>query len=295
MGMYVGCGDIHVDNQSPKYRLDDYWAAVQWKLTWIVNFTNTAHARLLIAGDLFNSSRASTHVINVIMAILQKANKTPYCVAGQHDLIHHTDIEQTPIWNLKTAGVIRLLDETSKQFTGVSFENDIPTVENEFLIIHKCVTEKEPPFFLEDAVSAQDMMKEYPNYKYIISGDYHPAHYHQYKGRHLINVGTMMRNKKGMDQHVPCVWLIDTDSEDVERYDIPVLPYDEVFDLKAMAYDEKHGIEVDTTKLKKLMESDIDDIQLSDIIWQVADEFERNGHNPNKELIREALSYGQAS
>ncbi len=284
---YIACGDIHAEKNNPQYRIDDYWDTCQSKLTWIVDTANKHNARILIAGDLFNTSRVTPDVTNVVMAILQEAIHTPYVVAGQHDLRFHTSIEKTPIFTLALAGAVRIIQGTYKQFTGAGFEETIPDHENEFLITHTCVTEKEPPFFLPDAVSAKDIMNQYSGYTYIISGDYHPSHHRIYKGRHLINVGAMLRNKKDMKKHVPLVWHIDTKRGAVNPLEIAHKPFEEVFDMDSIAYQEEHGIEIDTTKLKELLKSTSDEIKLKDVVWNLYKNMRRGA--PDKELIKEVL------
>lgn len=287
----LAAGDLHIDNGRPHYRRDDYWGTAQRKLKSIIDIANENDARLKIAGDIFNSSRASTHVINVTMAIFQKAKYLPCVVPGQHDLIHHTNLAQTPLYNLHIAGALKIIDKVHNNVTGVGFEQPIPAEGNEFLLIHKCITEKEPPFFLEDAVSAKTMMDDYPDYKYIISGDYHPAHVHEKDGRWLINTGTMLRNKKDQTKHKPTVWLIDTDENTVTGIEIPHEPFDEVFDIEQIEYDIQHGIEIDTERLQQLMDADGEEIDLETIVYKVAHEFRAKGLNPSKTLIKETLAH----
>jgi len=283
---FVACGDLHARNNKPQYRKDDYWGAFRKKLTWIVDFANKQNARLLIAGDLFDSSRVPMHVTNIVTGILQTAKFTPYVVPGQHDLLYHTDIEDTPLFNLHINNVVEILSGVYDGFTGVGFGQEIPPDANQFLIIHKSVTPAEPPFFLDDAIAAQSMMKEFPQFKYTISGDYHPWHYAEREGRHLINVGALMRNQKTMHKHKPVVWLIDTEADKVEMKEVPHELFEDVFDTEAIAYNEEHGIKIDTSKLQELILEGGEELELDAVVWQVYKETEST---IDKTTIREVL------
>lgn len=283
---FVACGDIHARNNKPQYRKDNYWRAFRKKLLWVVEYANAQNARLLIAGDLFDSSRVPMHVTNIVTAILQNAIHKPYVVPGQHDLLYHTNIEDTPLFNLHMNNVVEILSGVYKDFTGVGFGQEIPPDANEFLIIHKSVTPAEPPFFLDDAVAAQSFMKEYPQFKYIISGDYHPWHYAEREGRSLINVGTLMRNKKDMHKHKPVVWLIDTEADTVEMKEVPHEPFEDVFDIEAIAYNEEHGIKIDTSKIQNMILEGSEALELDAVVWQV---YKETKSTIDKNTVREVL------
>jgi len=284
----LACGDIHAEKNNPQFRIDDYWGTCQNKLIWIVEEANKYNARLLVAGDLFNTSRVTPDVTNVVMAILNEAIHTPYVVTGQHDLRYHTSIEKTPIFTLALAGTVRIIQGVYGKYTGAGFEEYIPTTKNEFLITHKTITEKEPPFFLPDAVSTKDFMKQYAMYKYIISGDYHPPHYTKTRTGHLINVGTMLRNKKDMKNHVPVVWLINTKTNKVITVEVPHEPFDKVFDLEGIAYQEEHGLKIDTTKMKELMQAGSESVELGDIVWNI---YNAADEELDENFIKEVLEY----
>lgn len=272
---FVATGDLHGRKNKPEYRTDEsYLGTFIGKFSWVIQKANSINARLLIAGDIFDSSLCGTDVNNRILALFQTAKHTPYVVAGQHDLLYHTDLAKTPLYNLELAGAIKILQGEYEQFTGVSFEEEIPTEGNDFLIIHKTITPGAPPFFLPDAVAAKAFLRKNMRFKYIISGDYHPSHYTALKGSHLINVGTLMRNKKDMVDHVPTVWIIDTELDTVEPCVVPHKPFEEVFDMEAIAYSKEHGVEINIEKIQKLMDTETTSVLLDDIVWMVYKQFE---------------------
>lgn len=290
---YIATADLHGRKNKPEYRTDeDYLETFLGKLSWIVNMANLQKARILIAGDIYDSSLCGSDVNNRVLSTLLKAKYKPYVVAGQHDLLYHTDLHKTPLYNLELAGAVRIIHGEYGQFTGVGFEEEIPSEANTILIMHKTITPGKPPFFLPDAMAAKTFIRRYKHFKYIVSGDYHPNHYTKLGDTHLINCGTIMRNKRDMVDHIPTVWLIDTLEDVVTPLVVPHKPFEEVFDLEAIAYSKEHGIEINTEKIQKIIGAkEEDSLELSDIVWAVYKQFreEQGNRTPRSSLVQEVL------
>ena len=111
---YVAAADLHIRETAPRFRKDDYLQTGLTKLEWIVNLANKENATLLIAGDLFDTSKASFLVVNRIIEVLQKADYPPIVVNGQHDLLFHMGLPDTPLFNLKLSELIRLHETTDE-------------------------------------------------------------------------------------------------------------------------------------------------------------------------------------
>jgi len=256
-----------------------------------VSIANDRDARLLIAGDIFNTSRVSPDVTNVVMAIFREAKYTPYVVAGQHDLRHHTDIEKTPLFTLAIAKAVKIIQGHYKEFTGAGFEEEIPIATNTFLITHTCITPRRPPFYLTDAISARSFVNMYPGYRIIISGDYHVPFHKKIGDTLLINTGTLIRNKKDMENYTPYVWYIDTEEPtSLEKIVVPHEPYEDVFDIEAIEYNEKQGITIDTERLSRLIKSGIEHNDLDSVVTTLYKQLKEEGVHINKELMEEVLS-----
>ena len=298
MNNFLACGDTHADKRKPRYRTDDYWGTWQRKMLWVVGESNRLNARLLIPGDIFNTSKVSPDVINIVMAILREAKYTPYAVAGQHDLLHHTDIEKTPLFALVVAGVVKLIQGHYKEFTGAGFEEEIPTGSNKFLLTHTCITPRRAPFYLTDAIAAKKFMHMHPGYEIIISGDYHVPFHTVLGKRHLINTGTLMRNKRDMKKYIPYVWHIHISKDiqiegrpliSIEKIEVPHEPYEDVFDIDAIEYEEQHGITLDTERLKNLVDSGIEHNDLDSVTWTLYKQVTKDGETINKTMVKEVL------
>jgi len=276
---YVGAADLHITNAQPRYRKDPYWETCKRKLTWLVDFANSVDATILIAGDTFDNSLLNYEVVNPIIEILKKAHYTPIVVAGQHDQIFHAqNLEFTPLYNLELSGAITILNGDiagavyGQHYGGVI---PVPVKENPLLLVHRGITPEEPPFFLQDMISAAQALEEYKDFKVVVSGDYHQSFYKRNENTHLVNCGPMMRSKKDQINVIPCVWSIVIGSTvQINKIPFPIESGEKVFDLKAIEYDAKNSVTVDTAKLKELMNSTTDSLVFEDIVWKLYKEAE---------------------
>lgn len=228
MRKFIACADLHIRSNKPQYRKDNYFETVCRKFQQIINLANEHEADILIAGDLFDSVKVSHKVVNSILEILLGLKGTAYATAGQHDMSFHTlDLESSPFKTLILAGKIKflnsdglVLESDDIKLYGCSFGEEIHKAEKvgyfNILVIHKTITPEEPPFFLTEAISSEEMLdaEECEHYNLIISGDYHQSFVVQKWGHLLVNCGPMMREKIDQVDLKPRVHLITIDSED---------------------------------------------------------------------------------
>ena len=280
---YIAAADLHIRETTPRFRKDDYFQTGLNKLRWIIELANKENATLLVAGDIYDTSKATSRVVNRIMEIIVQAKYPPIVVEGQHDLLYHKDLVDSPLYTLGLSKYLTIHQQTEEICT-VPWTAEIPDVKSSILMMHKCITEDTPPFFLPDAVSAGSVLRKHgQNHSYIVSGDYHVPFVVKYRKCNLINCGTMLRNTKDMIDYKPCVFMFDSDIPlKVKRIEIPIAPPEEVFDLDAIAYQEKHGIQMDLTKMAKLIEQGFEEVEFSPIVWRV---YEESGSTVDKNLI----------
>jgi len=174
----------------------------------------------------------------VVIKILRKLEKTCYAIVGQHDLEGHNDtLDPTPYYNLMEAGVIcNLTSNPVNNIYGVGWEQELNTEiepnDESILVIHHCITPEKPPFFLEDsAMSAQEILDSCPEFKYIVSGDYHVPFISNDNDRYLINCGSIGRSNKDQMQHQPMIYLLELDKGKITPIKIPVKHPDEIFHI----------------------------------------------------------------
>ncbi len=232
----IACGDLHIRSNSPRFRKDkNYLDTCLGKLTQIVNLANHHRTYIVCSGDLFDSSRVGYDVINKTIQVLKKFKYTFYTVVGNHDQHYHSlNLEKTPIQTLELAGVIKIIPNSGDgRLYGCSWEEELPTTDQDdsILVIHYPITENEPPFFMNHALSAKDMMEEAKDFKFIISGDFHDAFVRKEGNRILINTGTMMRNSIDQIDNTPKVFLLNTIKSTVKSINLKVQDSKDIFKL----------------------------------------------------------------
>ena len=235
----IGCADLHISATKPRYRTDkDYLKTCIHKLDQIIAIANEEDCPIVCAGDLVDHYTVSHKVVNAILDSLSVLKHEFYLVLGQHDVPYHNfDIDKSPIGTLLKANRIILLNNKwNDGLFGVNFgEEEIPETKSstDTLVIHTAITENDPPFFLEDAISADYALNEaFKFFKVIVSGDFHQPFTLKKHNRLLVNCGPMMRKSLDQADIQPCVWKIDTDEPKAVRINLLVENPDDVFNFK---------------------------------------------------------------
>jgi len=284
MPKYIACADLHISSSRPRYRIDNYENTCCEKLKWIVNIANLEFARILIAGDIFDHTRISWELFNKVTDIIQLADQKPYVVHGQHDILNHAEnLDCSPLMALHKAGCIHLLDgdyicNQGTYIYGAGFERDIPQVKHKgtnIVLMHKCITEGVPPFYLPDALSSKEVLRRCTQFDLIVSGDFHQAFQATMGERKLLNCGPMMRKSKDQQELKPQVFFIDTTKRIYNPIQIPVQPPEKVFDLDRIEREIENGVTVDTTALQKLFKESTEALDFKVVVEKVRTETEK--------------------
>lgn len=236
--IYILASDLHVRSSNPRYRIDKYLDSTLNKIDWIVELSNKYGYPIIISGDIFHSIRVGTRTVNRLTAILKKCKNKIYAIVGQHDLeFHSEDLEPTPYLTLMNSEVlINLGKDPIDNIYGIGWSMDIldnpETDDHSILVAHYCVTPKDPAFFLEEnAMSAEDMLNTFPEFNFIVTGDYHTPHVSKIGDRILVNPGCISRANKDLVDFKPRVYILDTEKISVQIAKIPIKPASEVFKI----------------------------------------------------------------
>lgn len=224
-------GDWHIDKDKIKTRKDNVLATCMGKLGEIMQIAMSYGCKAILQpGDFFESHRASDFLKQYIIAFLKSdMAKVPiYTVFGQHDLRYHSsNITNTPLQVLKSAGVIDYLGEKPLVYPqdriniyGASWFEDIPEPWEKLegtniLVLHKMIVDSKIWEGQEDHTYGKILLMK-SKYDLIVSGDNH-KHFIMHSGtggsigkRLLINCGSMLRTRIDQRDHKPCVYVYDT-------------------------------------------------------------------------------------
>lgn len=218
------CSDFHLREDIPVCRTDDFWTAQWEKVDFIHMLAKAEGCPVIHAGDLFHHWKPSPYLLSTTIDLLPPNFWTVY---GQHDLPQHNLelVEKCGINVLKTAGKLKVLhglhwgQEPEKPFRPENIHS-MNCNGMEVLVWHH-MTYITPPFPGAEGGQAQGLLKKYPEYSLIVTGDNHQSFYTKFKGRLLVNPGSMMRQTADQADQEPCVYLWYAETNTVEKVILP--------------------------------------------------------------------------
>lgn len=214
------CSDFHLREDTPTCWIGDFQEE-QWASVGFVRvLQKTYDCPVLHGGDLFNYWKPSPWLLSMAIKLLPDQFYTVY---GQHDLPQHNlDLqEKTGIFCLERAGKIKVLPnahygQTPDEYCQYSFHT-----EHTILVWHH-LTYITPPFPGASGGQAEGILRKYPQYDLIVTGDNHQSFWTKYKGRLLVNPGNLTRQKADQIDYRPRVYLWYADTNTVEPVYIPI-------------------------------------------------------------------------
>lgn len=226
------CSDLHLTEQTPECRLDNYIEAQRTKLSFISDLQKKYDCPVLCAGDIFDHWKPSPWLISFALQYLPDGL---IAIPGQHDLPQHNLdlIEKSGFYALVSAGKIRPLSyvelkSIDSDLYCVPFGAPLPDKEEidtaliNILMLHQLTWQKEPWPGADPKGNARALLKQNPDFDLIITGDNHQAFTEEYKGRLLINPGSMLRKTADQIDFKPRVYLWDAESNTAEPVYLPI-------------------------------------------------------------------------
>lgn len=246
--MFVATADLHLRDKTPKYRCDDFCTNQFLKFQQLLEYTVSSTTNILVvAGDVFDSKGVNYATVVRAMSLIMSYNVEILLVPGQHDLRYHRKgLDGTPLGVLLQLNNVHLLnsdkaftsDTPDMTFVGAGW-NEEPEAKADVLVTHRMVTEDGPLWpGHTDYISSKALLKQYKEYKFIISGDNHRPHKTKLKERVNINCGSMCRTNKDQYNYKPAFWHVQ-ESGKVTKVPFGIQKASEVFDKDKIVRDEK--------------------------------------------------------
>lgn len=225
--------DWHIRATRPRCRIDENWIETQRKaLKQIVKISKEKAAPVFVVGDLFHSnSDTSFECIQMVQNVADELGEM-YVLAGNHDLPYHSseNIEKSAIGVLlNSQNIFSIKEHFCRHNVSAANFDEEDDKDAEIVFKHTLVfpdAKSIPPNV--DALTAKDLLSEFPNARYIFTGDYHHNFHYQKNGRHVVNSGCLIRQASDMKDYQCGVYYIDTDNEVVEF--IPIIDLEEFVD-----------------------------------------------------------------
>jgi predicted phosphodiesterase len=189
------CADFHLRDTTPTCRLDNYISTQCRKLNFIKDLQKKYSIPILHAGDLCDTWKTSPFLLSFIMENLPDQFFT---VIGNIKILNRCHFGQEP--------------------TEPSF-----VVKNRNILVwHKMVWQGKKPYPTCTDEPASTILKKYPEYDLIVTGDNHKTFVEHYEGRVLVNPGSLMRMDADQVDHKPCVFLWFAESNTVQQVFLPI-------------------------------------------------------------------------
>lgn len=213
--------DLHLRPEAPRCRLDKNWEKTMGDLLVLLLKTATkTKSKLLIVGDLFDTSQQPHWVVNLFLDIVTKAD----VFAGNHDFKYRNmnEIENSAIGHiLKNPKYKALIPEFEDGFVRYPHDDNI-------LLCHKLVYAPENAGLakFKTGTSCETLIEEAkefdPEVKWILIGDnHHKFHYENDEGIHIVNPGSPMIYNASMIGEDCGFYIIDTDKNTVDFHQVP--------------------------------------------------------------------------
>lgn len=230
--------DMHLKTSNPINRIDNYKETQLNKFRYILKYCmNNKIDHLIAAGDIFDNPRQSLGYVGEIISLLHEYPAKFYAVAGQHDQWYRKqDLDNTPLGLLEAANVATILNDNPVEidnvnFYGCAWESKIPEIKNKskvnILSIHIMVIQNKLWNDQQEYTTGGALLKN-NHFDLIVSGDNHQSFQEIYKGRKLVNCGSLTRSTVAQGDHKPSFYIYNTDTKELTREYIPIEPFEEV-------------------------------------------------------------------
>lgn len=211
--IFLACADLHVRDDTPVCRTDDYQAAQTRKLAFLFDIARELSVPVLVAGDVFDRWNPSHRLVAQMINLSRRVKVI--VVPGQHDLPQHNLelLYKSGLWVLKEAGWTVLwggeefILQGNTTIGGYAFGEDPPKeCDSDILLWHKMTwVGKVAPYPGCKEPDVSRLLKQFPKVKMVITGDNHQTFSFYY----LLNPGSMMRMAVDQIDHTPSFFAVD--------------------------------------------------------------------------------------
>lgn len=229
------CADLHLREESPICRTDDFMAAQIKKLQFIAELVAEYSCPLLIAGDVFDKPKSYPFVERIALEHLLNIDTNIFIIPGQHDLPAHNikNYDRSSLSVIDQVLDIPVFIDASYHYVeegivihgfyfGKKIDNKCVAVDKfNIALIHQMVHQDKKIHESMESTSAISLLKN-NNFDLIVSGDNHQPFIQHYKGKLLVNCGSMMRTRADQADYKPAVWLWNKEKNDVVPAYLPI-------------------------------------------------------------------------
>lgn len=202
--------------------LEEQWGS----LLFIEALAEQYGVDIYCAGDFFDKWSVPPELLS---QLIKRMHRRWHVIYGDHDIPSKNlkFVNKSALYTLWTAGKVNIVTGGN----GVD-KNDHKLPKHQqcsaiiggrkVLLWHVLTWKNELPYPGCENKSAKQLLKRYPQFDCIVTGDNHKPFVQKYQGRILVNCGSMMRISADQIDYKPAVWLYDAKKNDVEPCYLPI-------------------------------------------------------------------------
>ena len=218
--------DWHLSQTKPRARCDEDWIKTQTELVnQVYEKAVEKDCDIFIVGDIFHSnSDVSFEVISIVQNLAKKLKIKGlklYIICGNHDLLYHSssNLNKSAVGVLLHSENIYSVTKYSEDVSGANFDEETENKRIVFKHVLAFADESKIPPHVE-AITAQELLDEYDEAKFIFLGDNHHSFIYENKGRKVINSGCLIRRNSDFKSYVPIIYYVDEENDICESFEI---------------------------------------------------------------------------
>lgn len=225
--------DLHIREDAPACRTDNYLAAQFSKMYFIRQLCNEHDCPFVVAGDIFDHWKPSPYILSRCLELLPHKI---ICVPGQHDLPGHNlqEIVKTGLNTLVQAGRVIILSGGRSTVAGHSAtvfgwsygevaEDPDMEAPKRILLWHQLTCLNKQPWPGAEATTSGALIKKLDKFDLIVTGDNHQQFCVKVDNgkRWVVNPGSMMRMSSDQEFFHPAVYGWKEDGS-ITRIPLPI-------------------------------------------------------------------------
>lgn len=283
--IFITANDIHISDNGPRSRVDDFKETVLGKIRQIGLAANKLNAdATLIAGDLFNLKNPAKNSHNLnreLIRVLRTFKKPRYMIEGNHDLTANRldSLEKQPLGVLFADDSLTQLreeiiekDGVKVSVVGVPFREDFDPQAITLPDKGDCVAQICLLHIYAAPTPGMLFKERIFGYKELIplgADIYVIGHYHldqgieEVEGKYFVNLGSITRGTLSDEDvsHKPKIGFIKISVDNgvptytLQSINLKVKSVDEVFDLKKREEEKKEAGEIEAFVNKLMTDS----------------------------------------
>ena len=272
MSKFLFVSDLH-GMLSCVGRVDSPLEALQRKLSWCVDWCNTAGASLILGGDIFDRPTAPHEVSNVLRETLRGCRCGEYAVWGNHDILYRQSLYKPKCALYGFRDFVRFVDESPVSGPDFYLTGVFPREAHPQVVIyvgHAFLDVQDGDY----TVSRLDI-GGYPGRMFCLLGHDHAVYPAEQCGSAVIlRPGSLLRCRRTSSEVRDFVYgyVIDTASGSYSCLPVPCSPSSAIFKLDVPTRSAVEAVDLDSLFTVLRAESVGAGLTFEDALRQVATE-----------------------